>query len=144
MGPLWRCPRCARRFANRNQTHTCGRHTLSSHFRGRSREIRAIYDAFVDALRTVGRVTVLPQKSRIAFQVRMSFAQLSPREKWVDGHFVLARRSDDPLFRRIDSISALNHVHHFRLVAAADVNPRLIRFMREAYAVGEQRHRRSS
>lgn len=139
-GHLWRCAKCGRRFANRNQTHTCGRHTLAAHFRGRPREIRAIYDAFVAALKGIGPVTVLPQKTRIAFQVRMSFAQLSPRANWIDGHFVLARRCEDPLFRRIDSISALNHVHHFRLMAEAEVSPRLVRFMREAYAVGEQRH----
>ena len=29
---LWRCPVCRRTFANRNQSHACGRSTLASHF----------------------------------------------------------------------------------------------------------------
>lgn len=139
---MWRCRKCGRQFANRNQTHACGRHPLAAHFEDRAPAIRGIYDAFVAALRDIGRVIVLPEKTRIAFQVRMSFAQLTPRARWVDGHLVLARRVNDPLFRRVDTISARNHVHFFRLASAADVTPRLRRFMREAYAVGQQQHLR--
>jgi len=44
------------------------------------------------AVAACGPVTVLPEKTRIAFQVRMSFAQVSPHRHWLDGHVVLARR----------------------------------------------------
>lgn len=39
--PLWQCPKCARRFANRNQSHACGRYDLESHFRGKPPEVVA-------------------------------------------------------------------------------------------------------
>jgi hypothetical protein len=138
--PLWRCPYCKRRFANRNQSHFCGRHDLETHFDGKPAEIRAIFDAMLKAIRRCGLVTVLPEKTRIAFQVRMSFAQLTPRLRWVDGHVVLARRLEHPRFRRIDTISPRNHVHHFRLFSVADVNSEVEGWLAEAYAVGEQRH----
>ena len=70
----------------------------------------------------------------------MSFAQLTPRRRWLDGHVVLARRLEHPRFRRIDTISARNHVHHFRLAAVTDVDDDVDAWLREAYAVGEQRH----
>jgi len=76
--PLWRCPQCRRAFANRNQSHASGRHALGDHFRGKPPEIRALFDAVVAALRSIGPVRILPEKTRIAFQVRMSFAQVSP------------------------------------------------------------------
>jgi hypothetical protein len=88
-------------------------------------------------------VTVLPEKTRIAFQVRMSFAQLSPRLRWLDGHVVLARRLPHPRFRRIDTISPRNHVHHFRLVTAGEIDAEFRGWLREAYAVGAQEHLRS-
>ena len=44
----------------------------------------------------LGPVTVLPEKTRIAFQTRMSFAQITPRMKWLDGHVVLAHRLEHP------------------------------------------------
>jgi hypothetical protein len=138
--PLWRCPDCKRLFANRNQSHSCGRHQLKTHFAGKPVEIRAIFDAVLNLIQSRGPVIVLPEKTRIAFQVRMSFAQLTPRVRWVDGHVVLARRMEHPRFRRIDTISPRNHVHHFRLSSLADVDREVEEWLAEAYAVGQQRH----
>ena len=142
--PLWQCPKCKRRFANRNQSHFCGNYDLQSHFEGKPTEVRAIYDAVLKAIRRCGLVTVLPEKTRIAFQVRMSFAQLTTRSKWVDGHVVLARRFEHPRFRKIETISPRNHVHHFRLMSASDVDAEFETWLREAYAVGEQKHLRTT
>jgi len=138
--PLWTCPRCRRRFANRNQSHACGRHDLEHHFRGKDPAIRALYRAVRAAIAECGPVTILPEKTRIAFQVRMSFAQVTPRTRWLDGHVVLARRLPHPRFRRIDTISPRNHVHVFRLVSAGEIDDDFRAWLREAYDVGAQRH----
>ncbi len=138
--PLWRCPRCGRAFANRNQSHACARHTLAAHFAGKPPEVRALFDAVLAAVRALGPVRVLPEKTRIAFQVRMSFAQVTPRRRWLDGHVVLARRLEDPRFRRIETLSPRNHVHHFRLARLDEVDARFRAWLAEAYEVGRQRH----
>jgi hypothetical protein len=131
---------CQRRFANRNQSHACGRYDLDHHFAGKTPAVRALFDALLLAIEACGDVTVLPEKTRIAFQVSMSFAQVSPREKWLAGHLVLARRVSHPRFRRIDTISQRNHVHHFRLSAPEEIDAEFRRWLREAYAVGAQEH----
>ena len=87
---LWACERCGRAFAHRNQSHACGRWTLDPHFAGKPAMVRAIYERFLAMLERFGPVTVLPEKTRIAFQVRMSFAQLTVRRQWVLAHLVLA------------------------------------------------------
>ena len=138
--PLWRCRKCGRYFANRNQSHACARHDLEHHFRGKRPEIRALFDQVVAAIRELGPVRILPEKTRIAFQVRMSFAQVTPRMNWLDGHVVLARRLMHPRFRVIQTISPRNHVHTFRLTAPRDVDAQFREWLAEAYAVGEQRH----
>jgi hypothetical protein len=138
--PLWKCPRCGRRFANRNQSHACGRHDLAHHFTGKDPAVRALFDAFRRAVFECGPAVVLPQKTRIAFQVRMSFAQVTPRRHWLDGHLVLARRLPGVRIRRIDTISPRNHVHHFRLHAPGDLDQDFRALVREAYAVGAQEH----
>jgi hypothetical protein len=115
---------------------------LESHFAGKPPVIRTVFDAVLAAIRHQGPVTVLPEKTRIAFQVRMSFAQLTPRRGWVDGHVVLARRVEHPRFRRVETFSPHNHVHHFRLFTPAEVDADVRAWLREAYAVGEQRHLR--
>ena len=136
---LWECERCGRAFANRNQSHARGRWTLDPHFAGKPALARDIYERFLTMLERCGPVTVLPEKTRIAFQVRMSFAQLTIRRHWVLGHLVLARRVEDPLFTKVESFSPRNHAHHFRLDAAEQVEA-LGPFAREAYAVGCQEH----
>lgn len=138
--PLWRCEACGREFANRGQSHACGRYSLDAHFANKPPLIRALFDEVVAAAQACGPVRILPEKTRIAFQVRMSFAQLTPKRGWIDGHFVLARRVEAPRFRKIESVSARNHVHHFRLSDARDVDVQFRAWLREAYAVGEQRH----
>lgn len=138
--PLWTCPACGRAFANRDSPHACGVYDLEHHFRGRPESVRRLVDLVVAMVRRIGPVVVLPEKTRIAFQVRMSFAQVTPRKDGLDGHVVLARRLEHPRFRRVESLSPRNHVHHFRLRGPEDVDAELEAWLREAYAVGEQRH----
>jgi transposase-like protein len=57
--PLWKCAKCGRAFANRNQSHACGVHTLAHHFAGKPPEIRALYEAVVAVVKSVGPVRVL-------------------------------------------------------------------------------------
>ena len=138
---LWRCPDCKRVFANRNQTHTCaGLHDLEHHFVNREPIVRELFDLVAEAVHAIGPVIVLPEKTRIAFQVRMSFAQVTPRRQWLDGHVVLARRLEHPRFRKIETFSTRNHVHHFRPTQPADIDDTFRQWLREAYTVGEQRH----
>jgi Domain of unknown function (DUF5655) len=138
--PLWRCPKCGRRFAKRNQTHFCGRHGLERHFEGKTPGVRELFEAILALLRSFGPVTVLPEKTRIAFQVRMSFAAVSVRKTYLVGHFIFGRRVEHPRFLRVETYSPRNHLHAFRIASLADLDEEFAEWGREAYAVGQQRH----
>ncbi|HEY4641707.1 MAG TPA: DUF5655 domain-containing protein [Thermoanaerobaculia bacterium] len=139
--PLWRCPDCGREFANRNQTHTCAAlRSVDEHFSGKDVLVRELFDIFVAQLSRFGPFQILPEKTRIAFHVRMSFAQVTPRRHHLDGHLVLAKAFDEPTFRKVETISKRNHVHHFRLSSASEITPELVEFLGRAYAVGCQEH----
>ena len=140
MRELWTCPQCGRAFANRNQSHFCSHVRLEDHLAGRDPRVVATFERLLEAARKSGPVTVLPEKTRVAFQVRMSFAAFSLRRCWVDGHVVLARRLESPRFRRIDFISPRNQVHVFRLRDPSEVDAEVESWLAEAYSVGEQRH----
>src|SRR3984893_2270413 len=122
MQALWICPKCRRGFANRNQFHFCSDVRLDEHFAGRGPHVIETFEALVRAAEKSGPVKVLPEKTRIAFQVRMSFAAFTLRPRWIDGHVVLARRLESPRFRPLDFFSPLNQVHAFRLHEPADVD----------------------
>jgi hypothetical protein len=138
---LWTCPRCGRAFANPRQSHACASLTeLDDHFVGSVPAVRATFDAILAEVRRLGPVTVLPEKSRIALQVRMSFAALMPRRRWLNGHLVLARPVDSARFLGIRAYSPHNVVHTFRLTEPDEVDAELTAWLAEAYRVGEQRH----
>jgi Domain of unknown function (DUF5655) len=139
--PMWTCPGCGRTFANRNQSHFCAPvRSLEDHFAGTEPQVRAAFDRVRRAVEAFGPVTVLPERTRIAFQVRMSFAAFVPRRSWLDGHLVLAHRLTSPRFRDVQVFSARNVLHTFRLAGPDDVDDEFLGWLTEAYQVGEQRH----
>ncbi len=139
---LWTCPACARTFAAAGQVHTCRPlGDLDRHFARSEPAVRAAFDAVVAAARRCGPVEVLPQTSRIALHVRMSFAAFVPRRRRLDGHVVLARRVDHVRFRRIEEFSRHNVLHAFHLYGPDDVDGEVRDWLAEAYRVGCQDHR---
>lgn len=141
--PLWTCPQCGRTFANRNQTHTCAElGDLDRHFAGTAPAVREAFDRVLAVVSALGPVSVPAEKTRIALHVRMSFAAFTPRRRWLDGHLVLGQRLDSPRFRRVETYSARNVLHAFRLTAPVQVDAEFAGWLAEAYQVGQQKHLR--
>ena len=140
--PLWRCPRCGRTFAARDQTHTCAPlGDLDRHFASSDASVRAAFDRVVEVVSALGPVEVLPERSRIALHVRMSFAAFTPRRHWLNGHVVLDQVVESPRFTRVEVFSPHNVLHAFRLDGPGDVDAEVAGWLAAAYRVGEQRHR---
>ncbi|MFL6589244.1 MAG: DUF5655 domain-containing protein [Chthoniobacterales bacterium] len=102
--------------------------------------MRAIFKKLLALAKKNGPLTVLPEKTRIAFHVRMSFAAFVIRRNWVDGHVILARRLESRRFRRIETFSPRNHLHTFRFENVHEIDREVGKWFAEAYRVGEQRH----
>jgi Domain of unknown function (DUF5655) len=138
---MWVCAECGRSFANQNQAHTCAPLVdLDDHFAGTASEVRATFDRVLAEVSALGPVEVLPEKTRIALHVRMSFAAFTPRRHWLAGHLVLARHVGSPRFLRVQELSLRNVVHSFRFTAPADVDAEFVSWLAEAYRVGCQQH----
>jgi hypothetical protein len=138
--PLWKCPTCARRFANRNQSHFCSSYTLQAHLANKTPQSVALFRHFAKLVKRCGPVRINPEKTRIAFQVRMSFTAVTLGREALVGHVVLARRLDSPRFTKIEQFSPHNHVHSFRFSSPEEMDHEVETWLREAYAVGQQHH----
>jgi hypothetical protein len=136
--PLWRCPRCGHRFTTRNLPHSCARHSLAEHFRGKPAALRRTFAAYVALARACGPVTVYAQKTRIVIQARVRFAGAVVRGGWLDASLWLRRRAEHPALIRVESFGRLGYGLHFRLEAPGDVDARLARLVREAYRSARQ------
>jgi hypothetical protein len=141
--PLWVCKKCDRPFANRNQTHACGRFTVEKFLEGKSPGAIELYKTFAAAIEKPGDVITAPAKSRVGFQVRMIFAAVNRlNDHGLAAHVVLARRLEHPRFTKIESISPRNHVHHFLIKDKKEIDAEVKRWLDEAHAVGKQEHLR--
>lgn len=138
--PLWTCPRCGNQFVNRNQWHSCRRHTLSDAFRGRPAHIRALFDQFRPMVESCGPVKLVPYARSVGFMVRVRFAGAVPHARWLDIGFWLPRRLNDPRFRKVETILANVHLHALRITNTRELDARLAAWVKEAYRVGCQEH----
>jgi len=138
--PLWECPQCGERFTTANQWHSCGKHSLEALFASCEPQVFRIYQKFAQMVQACGPVTIIPQKTRVTFQVRMRFVSLYPRKAHLLGGFVFARRHAHRKFHKVETLSLLNHLHHFRLKSEEELDTDFRRWIEEAYAVGEQKH----
>lgn len=136
--PLWTCPRCGRRFANRNQWHACGDWTVADHFRDRPPELRAIFDEFLAMARRNGPVRVHAAKTRIGFIARMTFGGASPLKSRLRASLLLPKPVNLPRIERIERYGPRCFGHRFSIADASDLDAELERLVRLAYRVGMQ------
>ena len=138
--PLWTCPRCHHRFVTRNMWHSCGRYSLGDHFKGKDPIVRQLFSRFRALVQKCGPVTVYAQKTRIVFQTRARFTGVATRKHWLDAAVWLKRRLEHPRFYRIELIPPGDYIHRLRLTKPSDIDRDLENVLREAYAVGCQKH----
>jgi len=136
--PLWTCPSCGHRFVTRNMWHSCSQHDLEEHFKGKPARTRELFDTWLCFVKQFGDVTVIPQKTRISFQVRVRFAGAVIRKNWVECGFWLKRSVKDARFSRVEKITAHDYVYTFRLTDESQLDKTLKKHLREAYQVGCQ------
>lgn len=137
--PLWRCDLCGETFVTKNAMHSCGRFSLDALFAKSAPHVRAIFERLLAIAESCGPVHVIPQKTRVTLQARVRFLSLYPRKSALLCGFVLTRRLDHPRFEHILSVNPRSHVHDLRLTSVDEIDADVRRWVREAYAWGEQR-----
>jgi hypothetical protein len=137
---MWKCTKCSREFANRNQSHSCSTRPLREHIRGQTKLAVAIFKHPLGTIKSNGPVTVVSSKTRIAFPTRMSFAAVMIRNDFLRRHLVLAERTPDPRFSRIQTLSPRNHVHEFVSRDPRAIDSWFCELIAKADAVGNQEH----
>lgn len=131
---LWKCPRCEREFARRDQSHSCVVISLDDHFRGKPEKLRAVFNHLLDALRRDGAVRVDAVQSAINLADQFHFAMVYVQRKGLKVEFALDRRVDDRRVIRTQRLSPRRILHFVRVAREDDIDPQLLRWLREAQA----------
>lgn len=109
--------------------------TVSGHFKGKSHAIRSIYDRVLLEVRKFGRVKEEPRKTAIQLLNRSAFAGVTVQRNAL----ILSIKSDRPIktkrTSRVEQTSRGRFRQEIRLTSLKDVDPQLIGWLLEAYAL---------
>jgi hypothetical protein len=136
--PLWRCPKCGERFITANMWHSCGKYSIEQLFARSEPHVLPLFKKFAKMVRACGPVRMIPQKTRVVFQVRVRFAGAYPRKSSFLCGIALPHRVDDPRFVRVENYAPHFQGHVFRVASEADLDDQVQRWLRESYKVGAQ------
>ena len=82
---------------------------------------------------------MIPQKTRVVFQVCVRFAGAYPRKSYFLSRIALPRRVDDPKFVKIETHAPHFQGHLFCVASEADLDEQVQRWLHESYRVGAQK-----
>ena len=109
--------------------------TVTSHFEGKTPNVRKIYDQLLKRLRKVGPVAEDPKKTSIHLVNVTALAGVATRKD----SLVLTIKSDRPLkssrIHKSEQASARRFHHEIKLAAPADVDDELMGWLKDAYAL---------
>jgi hypothetical protein len=137
---MWICPHCRQKFVNNNQVHSCGDRVLDDFLGSKSSHTIDIFWHFVDVFQQIGKVSIHPTKSMIAFAAKTRIAYVIRLGKnFVDVVFPFERAYHDNLcFRKIAQVPGQQQFnHHLRLMEREDVNAEVRKFMKLAHDLGK-------
>ena len=110
-------------------------YSVGNHFEGKDPIVRSVYDRILTALRRVGPVTEEPKKTSIHLVNKTALAGIATRKTYL----VLTIKSDRALttsrIHKTEQVSARRFHHEIKVASSADVDPELIRWLEEAYAL---------
>ena len=95
-----------------------------------------LFDLVRQSLESIGPVTLVPYRDRVAFMVRVRFGGVRPRKHWLDVDFWLTRRVESPRFQRSETLSPYTHIYTVRVTDPSEVDGELAGWLRDVYAVG--------
>ncbi len=137
---LWVCPSCRKRFVTRNMWHSCGNHTVEAFLEGKSDVARAYWDRLCELVGNCGPYSIVANKTRLAFMVRVRFAGMSAvSDRGMSFAFWLKRRIDSPRFRKIEHYGGSDWGYHVRVASLDHLDDEVQEWLCMAYEVGCQR-----
>lgn len=139
--PLWPCPRCGAKFVSANMSHSCGRWPLDALFAKSEPRVFQLFQRFRRMVMDCGRATMIPQKTRVVFMVRMRFAGAMVRKSHLRISLILERPlPPDP--RLVETLAAAPrcYAHYFKIERADQLDASIAALVREAYDSGTQKN----
>ena len=116
--------------------------TVEDHLRDKPAHIRALYDAFEQAIAACGPYQTSVTKTAISFKGAVrGFAGATPRSKSLTGFLDLQQEVHESPFTRVRPYTSKLWVHRFVITDLEQLDDRFVALINAAYGVGRGAHR---
>ena len=129
---MWTCPECNRQVRNKNQSHSCVRITVDSHFERKQPHVRLLFDALVERLRDIEPFYIHAVKSKIYLGRNSHFLGMVPMKDSLRISFARSGILDHPDVEKSVKCGPNLYEHYFRLRSEEDITDELVRMITEA------------
>lgn len=134
MVPRWTCPRCDREFGRARQSHTCvPGGTVDAAFAGHLPRLRAVYDAIMGHLASLGPVHEDAVSVGVFLKRDRKLAEVRPRSRDVSLALYLPRPVRDPRIAKVYGPGGPRVVHMIVLREPGEVDEQLRGWLTEAF-----------
>ncbi|MGB6422971.1 MAG: DUF5655 domain-containing protein [Anaerolineales bacterium] len=103
-----------------------------------SPEVTNMYNRFVDLVKAIGPVSILPTQTRIDFQARTIFASVYFKLESLEIQLVLPTIVQDARIIRVDTIGNDKYAHNIMINSLDDYDARFNIWLQEAYDLGSR------
>ncbi len=103
-----------------------------------SPEVKNMYNRFVDLVKAIGPVSILPTQTRIDFQARTIFASVYFKLESLEIQMVLPTIVQDARIIRVDTIGTDKYAHNIMINSLDDYDARFNAWLQEAYDLGSR------
>jgi hypothetical protein len=116
--------------------------TVEDHLLDKPAHIRALYDAFEQAIAACGAYQTSVTKTAISFKGAVrGFAGATPRSKSLTGFLDLQEEVHESPFTRVGRYTSRLWVHRFVITDLEQLDKRFVALVKAAYEVGQGAHR---
>lgn len=112
---------------------SCGRFTIQALFARSDAKALGLARKLIAAVKALGDVQVVPQKTRLVFVARVRFAGLVPRRDHVVATFALQRELKNSRIERVIDYGPRWQAHQIRIRSIEDIDPILRSWLEESY-----------
>ena len=130
---MWTCPTCDKRFARKNQWHSCANIDLQRHFNEKDPKLRKIFDALVSRIREFGDIRMNPVKSSVQFLASTTFLSVKVLRDSLNLEFYLKEKQERfPIYKTLQ-LSSKKIVHFIRISSNKEIDRQLVFWLKESY-----------
>ncbi len=134
-GTLWKCAKCGRTFAKKNQWHSCYARPVDAHFRNKPAHVRKTYEKLIARLRRIGPLRVDAVKTSINLVNKHHFGGVQVRKDYLRVGFLCDRMITDPRIIHTERLGPAKFAYSVILRGPEDVNNQLKTWLKKAHVL---------